>query len=631
MIIALIDKLRSGRVRGYLLFLLTCLVYTAEADGTNYYSLSVSEVNLLADSTDASNWSDYGWALWELGDPKADWAFGRALYLDSGCQESRRGLASIESVKGEYSTALDYLAESVPSDTLSIVMKTAILQNTGNLLESDEILSEMADSGAGSYSGLFSFLRLRQSRLTVTPPDGVQEDPEYLSDSCCPSGLRQLVKLELILQGNTEDVMSSGDVLEAMSFDRLFFGGVYQDIPLSDICSSSSSEIILPARIVFLTGDPAGAFELLTDYDSSSFSLQDKVWTAEILIQLDKLDSAMELVDEVIQADSSFTDAWRLKGLLLLRSYQYYEAFETMQSALAKTDRAYECSVFAGIAAELAGEVKLAVECYAPVLAASSDSIVLINRERELVLNKDLNYNFAYEERETFQTTDRSWLNGSLLMTYSGSTGEVEQNQFSFAANAFHEYGMFGSNISASIKYSLEKWPGSSGRQEIGSASVCVLHSFSSRFYGSVEAALEQRRYDVNRWKLEISSSAGRWFQPVTPLVLDIDAGIGRTVNKWDIEGNYTTDWIALASLSTTLKGQMIANYLPSIHASIDFQQQLDNLSRYDIWGNLNISYYPASFLSVGAGWSTEYLSAIPPDYRDIHNSSTFLQVGYSF
>lgn len=628
--ICFINQVRSIRVVRCCLLLLISIPFVAEANGIHIQSLSISELNLLSDSTDTSNWSDYGWALWELGDPKADWAFSRALYLDSGCQESIRGLASMESVNGEYSTALDYLDENEPSDTLCVVLKTAILQHTSNLLESEDLLSKIVSSDSGSYSGLFSLLRLRQARLTC-PPDRVLQDIDFSFETFEPSGLRQLYKLELILQGNTEELMSSSDILEALSFDRLYFGGVYQNISLSSICSTWSSEITLPARIILLTGDPDSAFELLPEYDSPAFSLGDRVWTAELLLQLDRLDSAIELVDEVLRADSSSVDAWRLKGLILLRSYQYYEAFETMQIALRKTDRAYECCVVAGLAAELAFETKLAVEHYAPVLALSSDSIVLINRERELVLDEDLNYNFAYAERETFQTTDRSWLNGSFLMTYSGSTGEVEQNQFGLAASAFHKYGMFGSNISASINYSLQKWPGSSGRQEITSASVCALHSYSSRFYSSVEVAWEQRRYDVNRWKLEISSSAGRWFQPVTPFVLDIDAGIGRTVNKWDTEGNYTANWIALASISATLKGQMIANYLPQIQASIDFQQQLDNLSRYDIWGNLNISYYPASYLSIGAGYCTEYLSAIPPDYRDIHNSSVFMQFGISF
>ena len=621
-----IHQLRSRRVKRYWLLLLIGLPFIAKGNGTHHHSLSVSELNLLSDSTEAAYWSDYGWALWELGDPKADWAFKKAIHIDPGCQESIRGLGSMASVSEGYDIALGYLDNEGLYDTLSLVMKTAVLQHTGYLLESEELLDEIGNPVSSSYSGLFTLLRLRQSRLTCSP-DSVVQDFFVSLDEYEPSGLRNLVKLELILLGNTEELLSSRDLLEAMSFDRLYFGGVYQDVNLSSICSDWSPELVLQSRLARLAGDPESAFEC----GSSTFSEEDKVWIVELLLQLDRLDSAMELVDEVLQADSSAVDAWRLKGLLLLRSYQYYEAFETMQIAMRKTEEAYECCIVAGLAAELAGETKLAIEYYAPVLAASSDSIVLINRERELVWDEDLNYNFDYVERYNFQTTDRSWLDGSFSVRYSGSTGEVEQNQLGVSASAMHVYGLFGSYISTNIDYSLQKWPGSSGMQEIGSVSVRARHRNSGHYYGSIEAVWEQRRYDVNRWKLEMSSCAGRWFQPFTPFVFEIDAGIGRVINKWNIEGNYTANWIALTGLAATLKGQMLTNYLPRISVSVDYQQQLDNLSRYDIYGKVNIDYYPARFLSIGVGYSTEYLSAIPPDYSDIHNSSVFMQFGLSF
>lgn len=618
-----------GSVLLYGLLLLTVLPFKVLGEGIRYHALNVAEVNLLPDSTDASSWTDYGWALWRQGDPKADWTFKRALHIDPGCHEARRGLAAMASAREDYDIAFSHLGICEPSDTLCLVIRLSLLQQTGNLLESEETLNRIEYSESSLYSGLFNLLEARQSRLTGDSDRALQCLNNAL-DAAESNGLRQVIRLEHILLGDTGQMMSSEEIIEALRFDLIYLGGVYKSTCLSHIDSADIPDPVLPARILQATGDLEAAYELLPEHISPTVPLEDRLWVAELLLRLDRMDSAMELVDAVLRADSSVTDAWRLKGLLLIWSYQYYEAFDIMQIALVKTGGAYECRVVAGLAAELAGESKLSVECYAPILAASSDSVVLINRERELVLDEDLNYNFNYEERNCFSSTERSWLGGGLRITYSGTTGEVEQSQLGINANAFHTYGLYGSAISANVSYSLQKWPGSSGMQEICSSSIYLLHRNTSRYYWTLGLSWEQRRYDVNRWKLEASAGAGRWFQLITPLTIELDAGIGRTINKWDAEGDYEANWIALTSLTAKLKGQMFANYLPALSASVDFEQQLDNLSRYDVYGSIQVDYYTSSFLSFGVGYSIEYLSAIPPEYEDILNGTTFVQMGLS-
>jgi len=609
--------------------LLVSLTSAVEAEVPPYY-LNVAEVKLLADSSDANNWAEYGWALWRLGEVKADWAFSRALHENSECHEANRGLAAVASAQGEFDSALENLRFCETSDTLAVIMKISILQRTGNLPEADTLLGSIACTDSSSFSGTFRLLGARQARLSGDPLLAAQLLSSALSDTDT-SGFQQITRLERTLFHGAEHAMNSDEIIEALRFDITYLGSVYTDTALSYLDSMSPRDPLLPARIVQATGDYETAYKLLPEQMPVTRCAEDRLWVTELLIRLDRYVEAMDHVDLALLQDSTDAGAWRLKGILLLRSHLYFEAFEAMKTALSATGNAFECQALAGLAAEMAGESKLSVESYAPLLASSSDSVVLINRLRQLVWGENLNYNFDYEDRDSFSNTSRSWLNGRISFSYSASSGEVEQSRLGMNADVQHLYGLYGSDISASASYSFQKWPGESGKQENSLASISAIHRTTSKYYGTVDISWERRRYDISRWNLEMSTGIGRLFRPITPLTINVEAGVGGVINRWDVETGYEADWVALATLYSAIDGQMFSNYLPVLSAYIYFTQQLNDISRYDINSGLQLEYYASRLVSFSVGHDITYLSAIPPEYNDIFNANTYFQLGFRF
>jgi len=609
--------------------LLISLSFTAEAE-TIQRALNIAEVKLLSDSSEANNWVEYGWALWGLSEMKAHWAFSRALHEHPEYYEANRGLAAIASAGGEFESALEFLDLCEATDTLSLIMRISLLQHTGNLVNADQLLSTITYTDSNQFFGFFHLLNARQARLSgdsLVAAHLLALDTSDIEDS----SLLQIIRLELILLQEDELTLNSSDILEALRVDISCLGCVYVDTTLSFLEMLNTPDPFLPARIIHATGDYEAAYKAIPRDIPAGMKQYDMIWLAELLMRLDRYSEAMDYIDLAIMEDSTIAAAWRLKGVLLLRGYQNYEAYEVMQTALLLTDNSPECRALAGLAAELEGESILSVETYAPLLAISSDSVVLINRLRQLIYDDDLNYNFDYEERDCFSNTRTSWLNGEIGFDYSRSTGEIEQSRLGISADAQHHYGLYGSVISASASYSLRKWPGEGGKQEICNASISALHRSTSKYYGTIGLAWEQRRYDVNRWKLGISAGIGRRFCPITALSINVNPGIGGVINRWDIETDYEVDWVANATLYSQLNGQMFSNYLPILSASICFTQQLRNLSRYDIRCDLQLQYYTSRFVSFSLAHSIEYLSSIPPDYEDICNTDTSIQLRFHF
>ena len=198
-------------------------------------------------------------------------------------------------------------------------------------------------------------------------------------------------------------------------------------------------------------------------------------------------------------------------------------------------------------------------------------------------------------------------------------------------ADVQHDYGLHGSDISASTSYSFQNWPGETGKQEVSSASIAVIHHTTGEYYGTIDLSWEQRRYNTNRWNLEMSTGVGRLFRPITPVSIDVKAGVGGVINRWDKETDYESDWVALGSLYSELDGQMFSNYLPVLSAYISYTQQFNNLSRYDICSGLMLEYYASRLVSFSVGYDIMYLSALPPEYKDILNAGTYIQLGFRF
>lgn len=481
-----------------------------------------------------------------------------------------------------------------------------------------------------AYSHCFNLLTTRQARLSGDSLLAAQLIESSLLSSI-DEEFHQIYRLEqCVLRGDKPNLTRS-EMIEAFLIDKVLLGSVYLEYMLANIDSTETSNRFLRAELARLAGDYEGALREISDDRQSEIALADKIWMADLLMHSDNYSDAMSIVDSAIFEDSSLVSAWQLKAVLLMKSHLYYEAFESMTTALPLTSNAPECMALAGLSAEFAGESKLAVENYAPLLAISKDSVVLINRLRVLVNGDILNYNYDCVETDLFCNTDRSWLSGRANFNFSGTTGEFEQNTLGASIDVYHYYGLYGSMIKASASYSHQDWPRYGSAQKITQASLTALHSTTGSFYGTAQSFFYQKRHDRNRWRAGITSGIGRYFHPVQPLLFDLEAKFGREMNKWDIESGYEANWTATAALRFKIEGKFLSNYLPRLAIDCTATQDLNNLSRYDIHSTVQLEYSASRFVSFSVGYSTEYLSSVPPDYINIVNANTFARIGLNF
>ncbi len=131
-----------------------------------------------------------------------------------------------------------------------------------------------------------------------------------------------------------------------------------------------------------------------------------------------------------------------------MRGGKYSEAFLEMQEAWDRTGSPL-CIALQGLAAEFSGHTKHAVETYATLLCSNADSIILINRIRNLVLNIDPQTSLNSGDNEYFTEHRYSGLSGNASLSYYNYTGEYETRNFSVIAKISYRYGLYGSNITA--------------------------------------------------------------------------------------------------------------------------------------------------------------------------------------
>lgn len=613
-----------------------CLVlhlFSAHSQAQAYiplYSLREAEIQLLEDSSDAEKWADYGWSLLKEVDSAADWAFRRAFHEDALCSSACRGLAAVEAANGNHLGAIAYLESCSEEDTLSSVMIISILQYTGETAEADSILSLLEMEDHQSWAGYVNLLKARQARLHGDSSSADHQLQLILSDSTL-TDFHPICKIERSILTDCWTEIRMESMPDVIEFDLLFLGCVYLDLIQKSVGMGCPSDQLLHAKIERIRGNYDSVISIVSSLVQEDLPLTEKVWIAYCLAEDDRYAEAMEITDALLEEDSSLTSAWCLKAVLLLRNRMNYEAYNIMDQALPLTDFAPECMALRGLAAEFSGEGRLTAESFAPLLNLSSDSVVLINRMRSFVYDEDLNYNFDYENYDDFSASERNWISGSFNLNYSNSTGEIEQSNFGLSTDIRHYYGLYGSHINASAGYSRQKWPGSTETRETVSALISFIHHNRYLYYSSVQASWNLNKYDISRWKIGLSASLGRTFELLTSLDFSLELGAGRQLNRWDSDGEYEASWIGRGFLSSYFSGRMYQNYLPDLSLSFSITQDLTNLSRYDIYGSADLSFSLSRLLSLSTGYFIEYLSAMPPEYEDISNGSTYVRLSIKF
>ncbi len=89
--------------------------------------------------------------------------------------------------------------------------------------------------------------------------------------------------------------------------------------------------------------------------------------------------------------------------------------------------------------------------------------------------------------------------------------------------------------------------------------------------------------------------------------------------------------WTVSGKTGLDFRGYHVNNYLPTVSLSFEAVQDVNSLSRYDLYSSIDVTFKIFSDFNLSVGYSSEHLSSIPPEYEDISNGSNYVKVTYRF
>lgn len=148
------------------------------------------------------------------------------------------------------------------SNILAGIMSCSILQESGDHTGADSLLRGLMAST--EIPEAITLLRIRQYRCEGIPEKADSLALEMVNDA--GKELSSLIKLDLLLAGNSTVQMDCSDILTAMRTDIILTGSVYME-PILSRLASSDMEIEEPfktARILLLAGDRESAERIIS-------------------------------------------------------------------------------------------------------------------------------------------------------------------------------------------------------------------------------------------------------------------------------------------------------------------------------------------------------------------------------
>ena len=580
-----------------ILFLLGFAAVGTSAADFGLLSLNASEVQLRRDSTYAQGWADYGMALLVRGERGAEPALEEALELDGRNAAALRGQAIIAALDGDYSKSLEIL-EDAGDDTWTLVLRASLLEENGQSDNAAGVLEELA--GRSLPEQLWRMLRY------------VRVEEEARTDS-----------LVGLLADLAESLNVAGDGLDPLAtVDIAFFAGINSQSVFGSY--ESRGDRLALSRALWAYRKRGEAISELAE-SGVRLGCDERIWLARMLLLEGRLHDAMGVMDE-FPSDSLSGEALELRGLLLLRGGKYEEAYRLIQDAdsCLIDDR---CLAVMGLAAEMAREYPLALEAYCPIFQGCPDSIVVVNRLRNTVYSRT---GYATEE-ERFQVGQLKPIQGTLRVSYSEQEGDLDQSSFSLSGQLSYRYGLYGSRLNASARYSSNRWPESDSKYITKRGQLRWMNFTTSNFYQQGRLEWEDTQTSYDRVRFETSIGAGYTF-----IFEDLHsscrpyAGFGRVVNNWNDTEKSEGDLALLPEFGASWSGISISRYLPNIDLGIAYTQYLEDWDSHELDIGMSASFSVNSnlFLSVNRSYS---FVKIPPEEIDQKTNSTYLSLDYSF
>ena len=609
-------------------FGMVCIVCLPSAYGHNYIpSQSTCELELFADSATASSWGNYGLCLLSQGYRRASRVLAAAVSVGYS-SEANRGLVTLRMLEENAEEALEII-NSNPGDAVSLIMKCAILQEASLLHESDSLFEylSLCELPAGA-SELLKIRQLRAAGLSSTADSLLRITME---DSCSGSYC-DIIYLDGIVREATGIAIEDEKILRGIQADIVLTGGVYvaDIIDFLSADSSCTSDRHLLSRVLGISGAWVDALDVLSPVEIEAMTQEEIEWYIYLLIQNDQMSSAERVTKTSIGAYPLSSELRFYQGICLLKSEQYREAYSSLSNAVELTDSP-RCRALQGIAAEIAGEYKLALEAYSPLLEMSADSIVLIHRTRmylEHICTGELN---SVQPGNQYWENTNTGLKGNVSVSYFNSKGEYEQDNFSCSGQLGYRYGLYNSRVQISTSYYSNSWPGSDERYISSDISVSGRNYSNRKFFQELEFNWNQRRNSVNRWELEALAGCGYTISLSSQLRIRPFLGAGRITNKWEDDIDRQSSYVLVPAVKLSYFTNTSNSFSPYIIVEGEYTQNLQDSNSYEIDASATVMSNITRTLSVSYSYALEYVSTVPPENESLQNASTRVSLVFSF
>ncbi|GEM_PF-6809513 len=587
-------------------------------DHLAFPDLADAEIAVYSDSGSAEAWSSLGLALLRAGWPeRSEQALNFAYELNPSSPRSGRARAALSYTRGDTDKAIEFL-ESNPDDPLSKLMLISILQNEGNIEASEELISG-SDFSEAFPATVYQLLESRKSRLsgqTLPASGGLNE----ISSSSIL--VNSLIAAEHLVLNSDVSALSDSQINSIIDADLMITGGVYLRPILKILETSGDSNSSICADILCILGRHDEAVtRLLT---TNPVSPDNRLRAAFLLIQMNKLNEADDELTEILRIDSLNYYGHVLKGYVLIQGANYQEAYTELRKANTLRSSAMGIAL-QGLAAEMAGHPDRAVEIYSPLLAQSSDSVVVINRYRYALAHPYLVPQIPVNATrdDFFRPENHSGFSGNFSISYYGNSGKYENKNLSMYTNLRYRWGLYNSHLSFSGRYSLTRWPDSSGDMKVLSASVSAYNFYSARFFQKLSVSAEESRYTTIERNLETILSGGCELKPVTVISINSYLGFGKF---YEIDNNDETNintWIIKPEITVRFDGTHISRYLPTLDIKATYTYYLDKSgSMSDV--SVGFNYFASNHFSVGFGYDIDIEKQVEPDSTQINRASYF-------
>ena len=613
-------------VSRHFLILLSKVVFPVLLVSWNSYanilpSLCEAELTLHSDSSDAAAWGRYGLALLADGEDHAEWVLQNGLSFGNS-SESLRGLASLAVQSGNYEEAIELL-EQCSGNNSTDIMLCSVLQESGCITEADSLLKQLMASG--EVADETTFLRIRQYRCSSLPQMADSLAAILLNGNVLE--LSPLIKLDLLLSGDSTVKLDSSEILTAVRTDIILTGSVYRNRILSSLASTDmqTQQPLQTARILALLGEEEEAERVISSKSVEEMSLDELVFYSELLLELYKLNQAESVVRTGLDTYPDSPALFKVLGMTLLRGGRYQDTYQAMSEAVELTGST-ECMAVMGLAAEYAGEFILAVNAYSPLLEMSADSIVLINRTRNW---------FREDQLETL-TESNVWENGNspfsgnISLSYYKSTGEYPQENASLGGSIWFRYGLYNSSVSASTRFSNNNWPGLETSLKNLYVSASWRNYSSRNLFQSINVSWDHSRDETTRWKLSSIASCGYSFDMAETVWITPSVGVGKIINRWDDEIYQRDSYVYNPGVTITYSGR-VGEFRPGVTLSGDISCDFADSDQYEVGSQISLNAALNSLLSLSYSYRIDYQSIVPPENESELNTSTNASLYFHF